>query len=672
MAGDHPNPSNSIPTHPIPDNTLSHFGRFSTLEPGAIQPQGWLKQWAQINADGWLLSCARSRQPGVYDKFWNRNPSAAIQFSENNETLTLCDYTAYFADGLVHYASLCPDSELACVEVVPWLERLLASQDADGYLGAFAPGGRWQHWLEVFSQALTIEALLFRYSCTGDPTLLECCQRAALQQMQVWYQPPKDFNPGIFSSHGTIVVRVLAKLYALTGDMAYRHFAENVLKKYGLVKTMLQPGDALFGQHNSVGSEHTGLPVMLYETTGDPTLLEASQAGWEMMVQHHLSVDGSPHGNEAMWFKGPLHNCEHCGAVDWFLTSNALARVTGEVKYADAAERVMLNAYPAAKTPDGMAVAYMHTPNQLFATEWSQPHAWTSPDWCASRQHYHSAHEPLCCNVNGPRGIPHFVESMVMRAGAGLAVVYYGPCQVQTILPGSGAVSLQIETGYPFEDVVAITVTPQRPSVFPLLLRVPAWCGAAVVTLNGADCLEPAVPGSYLRLERAWQPGDVISLHFEYPLRLEKWERSEFGLRAAGAAVLRGPLTFALPLQEDWQPFKPPAQGPGKDVVAYRVMLAEGAPWSYALALDPQHPDANLALVHLSTPVGSRPWEHPPLGLKARARRVLNWYLEGDPEHPRTPLLPFNPVRMADNEEEVTLVPFGFTHLRLSYLPFYG
>ncbi len=445
-------------------------------------PAGWLKRWARINADGWLLRYARHREPGVYDKLWNRNTASKITFTENNETVILCDYTAYFADGLMRYAALCPDSELAR-EAEPWLERLLASQDADGYLGAFQPQARWQHWLEIFSQSLSLEALLYRYEATGDAALLEACERAAMPLQQAWYRAGQDVNLGAFSGHGTILVKFLGRLYSLTGQRAYLRFAEDVLERYGMVKAFLQPGDALFGLHNVVGSEHAGFPAMLFEYSGEPALLEASRSAWELMARNHLSVDGTPHGNEAMEFKGPLHNCEHCSSVDWFQTSNALARMTGEVKYADAAERALYNAYPAAKSPDGLTVAYMHTPNQLVASEWSQPHAWTSPDWCASRQHYHSAHEPLCCNVNGPRGIPFFVESMVVRAddpgGAGLAVVYYGPCQIATRLPGAGQVTVRVDTDYPFEDDVAITVTPEQPAEFTLRVRIPGWCSAA-------------------------------------------------------------------------------------------------------------------------------------------------------------------------------------------------
>jgi hypothetical protein len=247
-------------------------------------------------------------------------------------------------------------------------------------------------------------------------------------------------------------------------------------------------------------------------------------------------------------------------------------------------------------------------------------------------------------------------------------VVFYGPCQVNTRL-AEGKVRLQVATDYPFEEDVLITVTPENAQVFPLLLRIPGWCGAAEIAVNGESWPAPAASGEYLAIQRTWQPGDQVRMHFAYPIRLEKWERSEFGIHAAGTAVLRGPLTYALPVKEDWQPIKPPAQGPGKDVIAFRVVLADGAPWNYALRLNATHPERSLNPVKLPVQAGARPWEQPALGLTARARRVLNWKIEGDADHPRTPLLPYNPVQLSGDVEEVTLVPFGFTHLRLTYLP---
>lgn len=645
-----------------------NFRRLSPLAPGSIRPQRWLKQWVQINADGWLLDYAREKSPHVYGKFWNRNTTSRVVFDENNQTLTLCDYTSYFADGMVHYAAMCPDSDLAA-EVEPWIEKLLASQDEDGYFGAFIKGARFEHWLEVLSQALVVEALLFRYQATGEKALLTACERVVRLQMKAWQE--NHDNP-TFSGHGVIIVRSLGRLYELTGEDCYLQFAKEVLERHGMTATFLKGGDALSNKHDVIGSEHVGFPALVYEYANDPDLLEASRRAWEMMMAHHISVDGTPHGNEAMVFKGPLHNCEHCGTVDWFLTCNALARITGEVKYADAAERAIYNAYPAAKSVDGKTVCYMHTPNQLVASEWSQPHAWTSPDWCASRQHYHSAHEPLCCNANGPRGLVYFVEAMVATADDGLSIVYYGPCDATTILPAAGTVSVRMETDYPFNDTIALTITPKESAEFPVRFRIPEWASGATVCVNSQNLTSNPTPGSYYEIRRTWHPGDRIDLQIHCEASLVEWPRGEFGLREKGVAIQRGPLTLALPVKEDWQRFDPPASAPTQareGVVAYRVLPTQDAVWNYAICLDEQNPERSLKPVSLPAPSGSRPWEFPHIGFEVKARRIQNWLMEGDVHHPKTPLMPYTPMELATDEEIVTLVPFGFTHLRITYLP---
>jgi uncharacterized protein len=195
------------------------------------------------------------------------------------------------------------------------------------------------------------------------------------------------------------------------------------------------------------------------------------------MMQRYLSPDGTPYGNEEIFRHGSRANAEHCGAVEWMIASHSLARITGEVKYADAVERAMYNGYAAPKSPDGMTLGYMHSPNQLVASEWSQPHDNDGDvDWWASRQHYSTAHEPLCCNSNGPRGLPFFVESMVWQSRDGLAIGYYGPCRVRTKLNGAGDVSVVMTTEYPFEDDVTVKVRSEKRTRFPIDFRIPAWC----------------------------------------------------------------------------------------------------------------------------------------------------------------------------------------------------
>jgi len=105
-------------------------------------------------------------------------------------------------------------------------------------------------------------------------------------------------------------------------------------------------------------------------------------------------------------------------------------------------------------------------------------------------------------------------------------------------------------TGYPFDDVVRIRVVERRKrGPFALALRVPSWCRAPRLAVNGEGA--PATPeGGYLRIRRAWKAGDEVVLTLPRTLRLEPTPDDP-----ATVAVLYGPLVMAGdlgPATEAW------------------------------------------------------------------------------------------------------------------------
>ncbi len=104
-------------------------------------------------------------------------------------------------------------------------------------------------------------------------------------------------------------------------------------------------------------------------------------------------------------------------------------------------------------------------------------------------------------------------------------------------------------------------------------------------------------------------------------------------------------------------------------IIATLIPPAPGAAWSYAIQVDRQQPETSARLVRLPVPQEARPWECPPLTLEVPTRRILNWSQEGDTAHPMTPGMPYLPLELTQAEEMVRLVLFGFTHLRLAYVP---
>jgi hypothetical protein len=147
-----------------------------------------------------------------------------------------------------------------------------------------------------------------------------------------------------------------------------------------------------------------------------------------------------------------------------------------------------------------------------------------------------------CCACNGPRGIGVLSEWAVMTAPDGIAINYYGPGTITVPHPRCETLKIEQETTYPFgaRGQMNLKVTPQRRARLNVRLRIPSWSGQSSVTLNGQDV--PGVePGTYLALDRQWQPGDRIELTLDMRLRSWSGERES----AEKVSLYRGPILLA-------------------------------------------------------------------------------------------------------------------------------
>jgi DUF1680 family protein len=129
----------------------------------------------------------------------------------------------------------------------------------------------------------------------------------------------------------------------------------------------------------------------------------------------------------------------------------------------------------------------------------------------------------------------------LMKTDKGFALNFYERGALQAVTPAGGALGIAMETGYPYDGKVKLTLTVDAPEAFEIALRVPAWCTNATVTAKGRT--ESAEAG-YKTVFAEWQNGDVILLDLPMPVRRV--------LPPAGAvnedlfaAYTRGPLVLA-------------------------------------------------------------------------------------------------------------------------------
>jgi hypothetical protein len=304
--------------------------------------------------------------------------------------------------------------------------------------------------------------------------------------------------------------------------------------------------------------------------------------------------------------------------------------------------------------PDFKGHQYFSQPNQVFCTR--APHGFATDHGDDLTLGVLTGYP--CCATNMHMGWPKLTHHLWLATkDAGLAVGAYAPCVVNARVSGGVKVAIEEKTDYPFKGLVTLIVTPERDVAFPLKLRIPGWCDGATIKVNG-EAGPPAKKGAFLDVTRTWKAGDNIELDFPMELRASTWENDSIGIE-------RGPLVFAMAIAEDWRSFADWRRG---DVVdewpQWEVHPADA--WNYGLAIDRNNPSAALKVEIRDVP--PQPWSPPsaPIRITAPAHRIPDWGLD---EHKNAGPVPQSPVKVSTPVENVTLLPFGATRLRIAYLP---
>ena len=619
-----------------------YYGKFHSAKAGSVRPGGFLKELLECQNKG--LSSHFVQQGFPFDTpMWNggvgRIVPASIVYNDkaaetpSQEAWWPYEQCAYLLDGLLSVGILADDRSK--IELFRQnLHYVMDHPDENGLLG-HAYGASDSEW----PMAVFFRGAAKYYEYTGDPAVRDAFvkhySRLPVEKLAVGFRHINNLEGVLLSYAWSGEKALLEKAVA-----AYRkhdeYYSLHTEDEFELYRSKITSGHN-YVIHGVSFSESVKLPVLLYLYTGDLSYLTDAERGLEEVLQRHEQIPGLPSSNEDFAGKDPLQGYETCVINDFPLALGYFLMASGNGKYADRMEKIFYNAFPGSILKDFSALQYLSSPNQVISGPGSN-HSFFFRG-CATFRQFRADHSAQCCTGNVHRILPNFLMKMWMQKEDGSpAAVLYGP----SVFRGENFL-VEEETSYPCDETVLFRFTVEKSLEMPFTFRIPQWCKAPTIALNGKALALPEIRDGFVTLARVWENGDELTLKLPMaPVRKTDryWSHYEYG-----------PLVFSLPVRysltrENASPFAP-------------CELLPESSWNYALA-----EDSSAKVVR--TGKGSLFSDVPPLKMKVKGVKISDFdELELGRFTPEIPLF----HHVLSPETELELVPYGTALLRITAFP---
>jgi DUF1680 family protein len=474
--------------------------KMETLPFGATKPEGWIKKQIAHNLDGYT-GHLDSLAPDliVQDDIYGENRlTKKVKSKDVGAVGAQGDWQVQFLwwnsetqsnwrDGYIRSAILANDAtHLKKIKI--YIDKILATQDADGYLGIYDPELRYNFNNEngeLWAQATLLRGLLAWYEYSNDANVFDAIKKSVANTMRGFpvatSHPFLSVNPNVGGlSHGLAYTDVLENMYRLTGDsqyldyalFLYKDFSSAVLNEDAQYAKLIQ-SDLMLKGHGVHTYEHLRSLAAAAYHSGNPELMRAMKS-FLGKIDQTTEPSGGPAGDE--WILGKKADAtkrgyEYCSIHELLNSYESLFAKSGEPGYADKVEHIFFNAAQGARHPEAFSIAYLKSDNSYEMTGGLNG---DTLDKKQTRYRYSPVHKEaaVCCVPNAGRIAPYYVSYMWLKQGNALVASLLGPSRVNTKINGKN-VSIKEVTQYPFNNSIVFEVTAN--TAFDLKIRKPDW-----------------------------------------------------------------------------------------------------------------------------------------------------------------------------------------------------
>lgn len=370
----------------------------------------------------------------------------------------------------------------------------------------------------------------------------------------------------------------LYRAYLVTGDRKYldfgrrwehteywNHYARNesIFPEKGIARMWV--GYHAYSHVNTLSGAAMG-----YLITGEKHYLDTIVNAYDYLRRTQVYATGGYGPNESLLHPDRLPSQlvgtasfeTQCGSWAGFKLTKYLMSFTGDARYGDWTERLLINGIGAGLplSPKGEAFYYANYCINGASKEYT-PGQWP------------------CCAGTMPQAVADYHDIIYFRGSDGVCVNLFVPSSV--IWEGkAGKVTLTQETRFPESDRVSIRVDTDRPMEFTIRVRVPGWLAKPMSARVNGEAVECKADGlHWAEFRRAWRNGDRLEITLPMGFYLQRFPACSSDPYPAAMTV--GPVVLAFRSSSN------PSEKLGLDNPGSDLIPSPGEPLTYHLASDP-------------------------------------------------------------------------------------
>ncbi len=607
-----------------------HNTKYKHLTTTEIKPNDWMLAQLKIQAEG--LS-------GNLDKIWpDIKDSKWIGGDKDG-----WERVPYWLDGFIPLAYLLRNDDMI-ERSKKYIDAIIERQCIDGWICPCAYEERAKY--DVWSAILISKVLVVYYECSNDDRIESVVEKLLKNlnehldtyTLMDWWGQTRWYEC-LISVQWLYQKKPMQWLLDLTHKMEKQSLPFDEMCEKWKHKRYTTG----FPYSHVVNCAMAVKGPAIYSLFSDKYDASYSKEMIKILDEYHSMPTGHFTGDEHLAGNGPLAGSECCSVVEYMFSLEKLFEITGDAYYLDKLERVAFNALPATLSQDMWTHQYDQITNQVQCVRFEKGKQTFSTN--PEDSHLFGLEPNFgCCTSNFNQGFPKLALSSYMKKENELIATVLIPSEVSLKL-SAGEVKCKTITNYPFEDKVVFEIDGTKAEQFTFSFYVPL--SAKQVFVNGEEVQSKEI----YSITKKWGAEKII-VDFVFDITLEKRPSDMY-------VVKRGALLFSIAIDEQWNMQEYEKDGVVRKFPYCDYEIVPKSRWNYAFTSD------DFELINNKREKYFFDNKKPMLYLKGRGIPIKWDMINGICAE-----IPAQPIEIIGNEEEIILIPYGCTNLRMTELPY--